>query len=150
MKSEPSVFSFTDLKKAKNKTTSWNGVRNYQARNFMMKEMSVGDQVLFYHSSCDEPGVQGIAVIASPAKPDESALDKKSEFFDPKASQENPIWYLVDVKWSADFKQAVSLAQIREEKKLGAMLLIKKGQRLSIQPVTEEEFAVICGLGGVK
>lgn len=141
MKSEPSVFSIDDL--IKKRESPWDGVRNYQARNFMMKEMAVGDRVLFYHSSCEPPGVAGTAVVSHEALPDATALDKKSAYFDPKASKEQPIWYCVKVKFEEKFPKLVSLEQIRQEKKVAKMLLLKRGQRLSIQPVTKEEFDCI-------
>lgn len=137
MKTEPDVFSIQDLKK--NKTTLWEGVRNYQARNYMVS-MEVGDAVLFYHSSCEVPGVAGIAVVSKKAVPDPSQFDKKSEYYDAKATKEKPIWHCVEVKFATEFKKIVSLEQIKQDKKLAAMLVIKKGQRLSIQPATEAEF----------
>ena len=137
MKTEPDVFSIDHLKK--NKTTLWEGVRNYQARNFMMA-MEVGDPVLFYHSSCEVPGVSGIAVVSKKAIPDPAQFDKKSEYYDPKATKEKPIWQCVEVKFVTKFNEVVSLEQIKKDKKLETMLVIKKGQRLSVQPATEAEF----------
>jgi predicted RNA-binding protein with PUA-like domain len=137
MKTEPDVFSIQDLKK--NKTTLWEGVRNYQARNFMVS-MEVGDDVLFYHSSCEVPGVAGLAVVSKKAVPDPLQFDKKSEYYDPKATKEKPIWHCVEVKFVTEFNDIVSLEQIKKDKKLATMLVIKKGQRLSIQPVIESEF----------
>lgn len=137
MKTEPDVFSIQDLKK--NKTTLWEGVRNYQARNYMVS-MEVGDAVLFYHSSCEVPGVVGLAVVSKKAAPDPAQFDKKSEYFDPKATKEKPIWQCVEVKFVAEFNNVVSLEEIKKDKKLTTMLVIKKGQRLSIQPATEAEF----------
>lgn len=146
MKSEPDVFSFQDLKKRPKKTEPWNGVRNYQARNFMRDEMSPGDLILFYHSSCEIPGVAGIAKVGSTAYPDETQFDKKSEYYDPKATKENPRWFLVDVTYEEDLTH-VPLAQLKEEKKLQEMRLLQKGNRLSILPVTKEEFEWIKKLG---
>jgi predicted RNA-binding protein with PUA-like domain len=137
MKTEPDVFSIQDLKK--NKTTLWEGVRNYQARNFMVS-MEVGDDVLFYHSSCEVPGVAGLAVVSKKAVPDPLQFEKKSEYYDPKATKEKPIWHCVEVKFVTEFNDIVSLEQIKKDKKLATMLVIKKGQRLSIQPVIESEF----------
>ena len=109
MKSEPDVFSFQDLKMRPKKTEPWNGVRNYQARNFMRDEMQVGDLILFYHSSCDIPGVGGIARVSSEPYPDSTQFDKKSEYYDPKATQETPRWFLIDVTFEKDLKKFISL-----------------------------------------
>lgn len=147
MKSEPDVFSFADLKKRPKKTEPWNGVRNYQARNFMRDEMSPGDLILFYHSSCPIPGVAGIAKVASQAYPDSTQFDPESEYFDPKATLENPRWYLVDVVFEQDLDSHVALEEIRQHKKLEEMRLLKPGNRLSILPVTREEFEYIKKLG---
>lgn len=145
MKSEPDIFSIENLKK--DKTTWWEGVRNYQARNFMMKEMKVGDEILFYHSNAEPSGVAGIARVSKLAAPDTSALDKKSEYYDPKATKENPIWFCVQVEYVEKFKNTLSLQTIKDDKNLQNMLVIKKGQRLSIQPVTKEEFEYIKKMG---
>jgi predicted RNA-binding protein with PUA-like domain len=147
MKSEPDVFSFTDLKSRPKKTEPWNGVRNYQARNFMRDEMSPGDLVLFYHSSCEVPGVAGIAEVASQAYPDETQFDRKSEYFDPKASREEPRWFLVDVKFHADLTRVVPLEELRGKPELQEMRLLQKGNRLSILPVTKREFEAIWKMG---
>lgn len=146
MKSEPDVFSFSDLKKRPKKTEPWNGVRNYQARNFMRDEMKIGDLVLFYHSSCDIPGVAGVAKVSSAPYPDETQFDKKSEYFDPKATKETPRWFLVDVTFEEDLNH-VSLEEIRQQEKLKDMRLLQRGNRLSILPVTKEEFQFIRKLG---
>lgn len=146
MKSEPDVFSFSDLKKRPKKTEPWNGVRNYQARNFMRDEMKIGDLVLFYHSSCEVPGVAGIARVSSAPYPDETQFDKKSEYFDPKATEENPRWFLVDVTFEEDLHH-VSLEELRAQEKLKDMRLLQRGNRLSILPVTKEEFSFIRKLG---
>lgn len=147
MKSEPDVFSFEDLKKRPKKTEPWNGVRNYQARNFMRDEMSPGDLILFYHSSCEVPGVAGIAKVASSAYPDSTQFDSKSEYFDPKASKESPRWFLVDVMFEKDLKTFVSLEELKKHQSLQGMRLLQKGNRLSILPVTKDEFEFIVKLG---
>lgn len=147
MKSEPDVYSIDTLKKEK--TTLWDGIRNYQARNFMMKDMVVGDQVLFYHSNHKPPGVAGLAVISKNAQPDPTQFDKKSQYFDAKSSKENPRWHCVEVKYNKKFKTYISLDDIREEKKLTDMMVIRKGSRLSIQPVTKKEFDHVCKMGGL-
>lgn len=141
MKSEPDVFSIDNLKK--DKTTLWEGVRNYQARNYMMNDMSVGDEVLFYHSSTDPSGIVGLATVSKKALPDASQFDKKSEYFDPKATKEKPIWFCVEVKYKSTFKQPLTLHQIKAIEALNTMLVIQKGSRLSIQPVTEKDFNYI-------
>jgi len=147
MKSEPDVYSIDTLKKEK--TTLWDGIRNYQARNFMMKDMEIGDQVLFYHSNHKPPGIAGLAVISKKAQPDPTQFDKKSQYFDPKSSEENPRWHCVEVKYNKKLKTYISLDDIREEKKLSDMMVIRKGSRLSIQPVTKKEFDQVCKMGGV-
>jgi predicted RNA-binding protein with PUA-like domain len=147
MKSEPDVFSFSDLKKRPKKTEPWNGVRNYQARNFMRDDMKEGDLILFYHSSCEIPGVAGIAKVSSKPYPDSTQFDSKSEYFDPKATKEGPRWFLVDVSFEEDLKQLVSLEELKKHKNLAEMRLLQRGNRLSILPVTREEFLFIRKLG---
>jgi predicted RNA-binding protein with PUA-like domain len=144
MKSEPEAFSIDDLKAKKR--SLWDGVRNYQARNFMMNDMKIGDQVLFYHSNATPPGIAGLAEISKEAVPDPTAQDPKSKYFDPKAAPEKPIWFCVEVKFKKKFKRLIPLEELRAEKPLKEMLLLKKGQRLSIQPVTEKEYQYILGL----
>lgn len=146
MKSEPDVFSIEQLKK--DGTTWWSGVRNYQARNYMWKEMQPGDKVLFYHSSCEIPGIAGIAEISKAAEPDPTQFDKKSEYFDKKATKEKPMWYCTQVKFKKIFKNFISLEELRGEKSLADMLVLKKGQRLSIQPVSEKHFQILEKMGG--
>lgn len=138
MKTEPDVFSIDDLNKSK--TTLWEGVRNYQARNFMMKDMQLKDLVLFYHSNATPSGIAGIAEVSKLSIPDPTQFDKRSEYYDKKATKEKPIWYCVEVKFVKKFTQLLSLDQIKKESNLQSMLVIKKGQRLSIQPVTEKEY----------
>lgn len=147
MKSEPDVFSFDDLKARPRKTEPWNGVRNYQARNFMRDEMKIGDLILFYHSSCEIPGVAGIAKVSSLPYPDSTQFDPSSDYFDPKATRENPRWFLVDVSFEKDLKRHVSLEELKKHKELAQMRLMQKGNRLSILPVTPHEFKFIIGLG---
>ena len=147
MKSEPDVFSFEDLKKRPKKTEPWNGVRNYQARNFMRDEMKIGDLILFYHSSCEVPGVAGIAKVSSKPYPDSTQFDPESEYFDPKSTVENPRWFLVDVTFESDLKQFISLEELKKHKKREGMRLLQRGNRLSILPVTREEFDTIRKLG---
>lgn len=125
----------------------WEGVRNYQARNFMMNDMKVGDEVLFYHSSAKPPleiGIAGLATISQSAVPDQLQFNKKSEYFEPKASKEKPMWFCVQVKFKKAFKNVFTLAEIKSTPELSEMLVLKRGQRLSIQPVSEKDFLFIC------
>ena len=145
MKSEPSSFSIDDLKARK--STLWDGVRNYQARNFMMNEMKAGDHVLFYHSSADPAAAVGIAQVIAASEPDVSALDPKSKYFDPKATPGNPIWYCVRIKFKKKFRRPVSLDEMRNHKGLREMPLLRRGNRLSVQPVSEKEFEIVTALG---
>ena len=146
MKSEPDVYSIDQLQK--DTSTWWDGVRNYQARNFMMKDMQVGDEVLFYHSNAEPPGVAGLARITKVAAPDKSQFDKKSEYFDPKATLEKPIWFCVEVTFLKRFPHYVSLADLRENENLKDMLVLQKGSRLSVQPVDAKHFEHIKQMGG--
>ena len=142
MKSEPDEFSIEDLARAPKKTTSWFGVRNYVARNFMRDSMRIGDGVLFYHSSCPEPGIAGIAKVASNPYPDASQFDRKSPYFDPKAKREEPRWMLVDVKLVKKTR-LMPLTEMRNHRELEAMITLKRGNRLSITPVTPAEWDFI-------
>lgn len=146
MKSEPDVFSLDHLQK--DGTTWWEGVRNYQARNFM-QEMEKGDQVLFYHSSTEPPGVAGLATVSERAEADKSQFDKKSDYFDPKATREKPIWFCSQVKFAKKFKHYVSLDDLKKDSGLSDMLVLKRGQRLSVQPVEKKHFEIVKKLGGL-
>lgn len=148
MKSEPGSFSIDDLKRKK--TTLWDGVRNYQARNFMMKDMQLGDEVLFYHSNADPPAAAGVMVISGASEPDPTQFDAQDSHYDPKATPGRPIWYGVQVKFKSKFKREISLQEMRNHKGLQKMVLLQKGSRLSVQPVTEPEFRTICALGSRK
>ena len=145
MKSEPDAYSIDQLKS--DKTTLWDGIRNYQARNFMMNDMKVGDKVLFYHSNAKPPGVVGLATVSKPAQPDPSQFDKKSKYFAPKSKKEDPRWHCVEVKFQKKFKDMLSLDWLKAEKKLEEMLVIKRGQRLSIQPVEKSHYDYIVKQG---
>lgn len=147
MKSEPSVFSFDDLRKKPDATDHWEGVRNYQARNYM-REMTKGDKVLFYHSNCDIPGIVGIAEVVRAAYPDHTSWTPSSHYYDPKSSPRDPRWFMVDVRWKKDFGKIVSLKQLRAVPALASMQVLRKGQRLSVMPVTKEEFEKILELAG--
>lgn len=147
MKTEPEVFSFDDLMKAPGKTTCWEGVRNYQARNMMRDEFKVDDRVLVYHSNANPSGVAGIARVVREAYPDPAALDPKSEYFDEKSKAEGKSrWVMVDIKAVQPARQVVSLEQLRATRGLEDMLVLRRGQRLSIQPVTPREWEIVCKL----
>ena len=139
MKSEPDECSIDDVLAARGRTTPWSGVRNYQARNFMLKDMSVGDGVLFYHSSCPEPGIAGLAEVASAAYPDVSQFDPKSDYYDPASKREAPRWFNVDVR-ALKKTRLVSLPEMKKQKPLKNMVTLRPGNRLSITPVTEAEW----------
>lgn len=147
-KSEPSCFSFQDLQKRPLATEHWDGVRNYQARNFLRDQIKAGDKVLFYHSSIPVPVVVGVCTVVREGYPDHTALDPQSDHFDPKATKEKPIWYMVDVKTDCQLPREVPLPVIREHSALQNMPLINRS-RLSVQPVSEAEFKVIAALGGL-
>lgn len=140
MKSEPDVFSFQDLLDKPSQREKWDGVRNYLARNFMQKEMKVGDQVLFYHSNASPSGIAGLCEVVELATPDETAFDKNSLYYDPKSQVQNPRWFAVSVGKPKKIKNFLSLAELKTEKKLQEMLLLRKGQRLSILPISREEW----------
>ena len=143
MKSEPDVFSIDDLRNSPQRTAGWEGVRNYQARNYMRDEMRKGDPVLFYHSSCPVPGIAGLAEVARESHPDPTALDSQSPYFDPRASEEEPRWFMVSVRFQRKFSEIIPLSRLREIPDLAEMPLLQRGQRLSIQPVTPEQYEVI-------
>jgi predicted RNA-binding protein with PUA-like domain len=145
MKSEPSEFSIDDLVKAKSQTVPWFGVRNYLARNFMRDQMKLGDDVLFYHSSCPEPGIAGLAKVSSPSYPDPTQFNKNSKYFDVKATLETPRWMLVDVQLVKKTR-LLSLADMRENPKLEEMIILQRGNRLSITPVKANEWKIIAKL----
>lgn len=142
MKSEPSDCSIDDLAALPDQTVAWYGVRNYQARNFMRDQMRIGDKIFFYHSSCAEPGIAGIATVSQAVYPDATQYDPKSKYFDPKATPENPRWMNVDVKlWKKT--RLVRLAELRAEPKLANLRILAKGNRLSITPVDPAEWKFI-------
>lgn len=148
-KTEPDVFSFDDLKSRPRKTEPWNGVRNYQVRNFIRDDMNIGDLGFFYHSSCPQPGIAGVVKITKEAYPDPTQFDPSSEYFDSGSKQEAPRWLMVDVKWEADFKTFVTLDMLRADPKLADLLILRRGNRLSITPVEAKDFKHICKLGGL-
>ena len=144
LKSEPEEFSIDAL--AKVKSEPWSGVRNYQARNFIRDGMQIGDGVLFYHSNCAEPGVVGIAEVASQAHPDPTQFDKRSDYFDPAASREEPRWLLVDVRFKRKLKRTITLNELKGREELEEFALIRRGNRLSVMPVTRAQWDFILGL----
>lgn len=147
-KSEPSAYSFDDLMNDPDGWAEWDGVRNYQARNMMRDDMKVGDSILFYHSNAKPMGVVGIASVVKEGYDDFHGLDPDDDHYDPKATAEKPIWSMVDIKGERPLARQVTLDEIKENPKLKDMLLIKKGMRLSIQPITKEEFDEVVSQGG--
>lgn len=149
LKSEQDVFSFDDLLKAPKKTTCWDGVRNYQARNTLRDLMKKGDKVFFYHSNSEPTGIAGICEVVKEGYPDHTALDPTHDHFDPKSTPAAPIWVMVDVKAVRKLPRVVTLAELKGVKGLEEMVLLQKGSRLSVQPVTAAEWAIVCGIAGV-
>ncbi|MEQ8790351.1 MAG: EVE domain-containing protein [Pirellulaceae bacterium] len=149
VKTEPSSYSIQDLAAEPKKTTFWSGVRNYQARNFMRDDMRKGDRVLFYHSNADPPAVVGVAKVVRESYPDHTAWDPDDKHFDPKSPIDSPRWFMVDIKLERIFKQPLSLESLRGVKGLEKMELLRKGSRLSVQPVRQSEFEKILKLAGV-
>jgi predicted RNA-binding protein with PUA-like domain len=146
LKSEPHVFSIDDLAAAANQTTYWDGVRNYQARNTLRDQMQLDDLVLFYHSNCDEPAIAGLAKVVRTGYPDFTAWDENDVHYDPKTDPDNPRWYMVDIQFVEKFKQPLTLSGLRSVNGLEHMVLLQKGSRLSVQPVSPAEYAIILKL----
>ena len=144
VKCEPHECSFDELKTRPKSTGHWRGVRNYQARNSIRDVMRKGDLAFFYHSNCDEPGIAGIVTIVAAGYPDPGQFDKKDKYFDEKSTEREPRWYSFDVKWKKKLKTYVNLADLKSNEKLTEMKVVQKGQRLSIQPVTEKEWKEVC------
>ena len=142
LKSEPEAFSIDDLARSPGRTTCWEGVRNYQARNFL-RSMNCGDQAFFYHSNADPPAIVGVVEIVKQAYPDSYAFDAKSRYFDPKSSRDSPRWFMIDVRFVRKFSEPLALDSLRKVKKLEKMELLRRGSRLSIQPVCEQEWKII-------
>jgi predicted RNA-binding protein with PUA-like domain len=146
VKTEPSVFSWDDLQKLPNQTSPWEGVRNYQARNFMRDEMKLGDRVFFYHSVAKPLAIMGIAQVVKEAYPDPFAFDPKSDYYDPKSSPENPRWVMVDLQFESAFTPPIILDELKQTSGLEEMMLLRKGSRLSVQPVTAQEWEIVCNI----
>jgi len=147
MKTEPNEFSIVDLKNRPGRTEHWDGVRNFKARNFMRDDMQVGDHVLFYHSGKD-PGIAGTARIVKKGYPDHTAWNPGSRHFDPRSTPENPVWYMVDVQFENEFPRTLPLSDLRNVPELKDMLLLRRGNRLSVMPVTDKEFDFIVKMAG--
>ena len=144
MKSEPETFGIEHLKQRPKKIEPWDGVRNYQARNMMRDDMQVGDKAFFYHSNCAEPGIVGIVEIVKAGYPDVTALDPESDYYDPKATPENPRWYRVDVRLSRRLHRPITLTELKQHREaLGDFALLRQGNRLSVLPVTAAQWALI-------
>lgn len=141
MKSEPTVYGIDDLHK--DRSTSWGGVRNYQVRNMFRDDFARGDLAFFYHSSCAEPGIVGVMTVSRTAYADPAQFDRKSEYFDPKSRREAPTWLAVDVRFKSRFRQVLSLDDLRSRAGLAEMLILRRGNRLSVTPVTSDEAAAI-------
>ena len=144
MKSEPDVYSIDDLQR--DGREMWDSIRNYQARNMMRDDMRIGDKVFFYHSNCKEPAIAGIAKVASKPYPDPTQFDKKSRYFDPKSTIAEPRWILVDVEFVRKFKKPITLAEIKANKGLGDMILVRRGNRLSIMPIDKKHWDLILAM----
>jgi predicted RNA-binding protein with PUA-like domain len=142
-KTEPDAFSIDDLAAKPEQTEHWDGIRNYQARNFLRDQIKFGDQVFVYHSSCDNVGIVGIAEVVKEGYADHTQFDPESKYYDPKASQDNPRWYMVDIKLKQKFTQILSLKEIKQMEDITEVGLVKKGQRLSVMPVPENEFKLL-------
>lgn len=149
-KSEPNTFSIDDLKSRPRKTEHWDGVRNFQARNMLRNDVKKGDLILFYHSSCTPPGIVGIAEVVRGGYPDFTAMDANSPYFDPRSTSEKPYWYMVDVKFVEKFPQMVTLEALKENPKLKKMRILRRGNRLSITPVTSDEWKTILKMAAAK
>ena len=146
MKSEPGEFSIDDLAQRPGQTEHWDGVRNYQARNMMRDDMKVGDQVLFYHSNCDNPGVVGIAAISREAYPDHTAFDPQNKHYDSKSKQQAPRWFMVDVRFVRKLNRTISLSELKDRQELDGLALIRRGNRLSVMPVSGQQWHFILSL----
>ena len=144
MKSEPDAYSIDDLKR--DRREPWDGIRNYQARNMMRDDMKIGDKVFFYHSNCKEIGVVGVMKVASKPYPDPTQFDPESNYYDPKSNPDDPRWCLVDVAYVKKLKRTISLAEIKAHRELEEMILVRKGNRLSIMPVSEDHWNLILGM----
>ena len=146
MKTEPNEFGIDDFADCPDQTEPWDGVRNYQARNMMRDDMKNGDRVFIYHSNCDEPGIVGVAQVVREGYPDPTAFDPDDKHFDPKSDPDNPRWYLVDVKFERKLRRTITLAELKSQGALAGMALVRRGNRLSVMPVSGDEWEHILSL----
>ena len=146
MKTEPEEFGIDDLARRPRKTEPWDGVRNYQARNMMRDEMKKGDRVFVYHSNCEAPGIVGLATVVREGYPDPTAFDPEDRHYDPKSDPANPRWYLVDVKFERKLRRTIPLTELKAQAALEGMALVRRGNRLSVMPVSEREWEYILSL----
>lgn len=144
LKTEPQTFGIDNLIAMPDQITPWEGVRNFQARNFLRDEMKIGDQAFFYHSSCKVPGIVGVVEVVTDGYPDSTALNPESQYYDVKSTQERPIWFRVDVKFIKKFKHIISIKELRDNPALSQMILLQKGNRLSVMPVSKKDWTQIC------
>ncbi len=149
VKSEPEAFSFDDLLKSPRQTTCWDGVRNYQARNTLRDLMKKGDRVFYYHSNAEPTGIVGIGEVVKEGYPDHTAFDPKDMHYDPKSTKDAPTWFMVDLKAVTSFREILTLAELKKLKGLEKMVLLQRGSRLSVQPVTAKEWEIVCRRAGV-
>ena len=150
MKSEPNAFSIDTLASRPKKTEPWDGVRNYQARNMMRDQMKIGDKAFFYHSNCNPPGIVGIVNIVKESYPDHTAFDPESKYYDPKSSPDAPRWFMVDVKLEKKFNEMITLDELKHIPQLSSMVLLRKGNRLSVMPVSKKEWDIINKIAAKK
>jgi predicted RNA-binding protein with PUA-like domain len=146
MKSEPNAFSIDDLEQRPHQTEHWDGVRNYQARNMMRDDMKAGDLVFFYHSNCETPGIVGIAKVVREGYPDFTAFDPNDKHFDPKSNADKPTWFMVDVQFDRKLRRTISLQELKMKEDLAELPLVRRGTRLSIMPVSQQQWEFILGL----
>jgi predicted RNA-binding protein with PUA-like domain len=146
MKSEPDVYSIDDLRNAAGKTDTWDGIRNYQVRNMMRDDMKKGDLAFFYHSNCKTPGIAGIMKISRAGYPDYTAFDPKEKYYDPKSDPDNPRWYMVDVRFVRKLKRVITLTELKEQPELADLPLLRRGNRLSVMPLSQQHWDHILSL----
>ncbi|MCH9696593.1 MAG: EVE domain-containing protein [Gammaproteobacteria bacterium] len=146
MKSEPGEFSIQDLQSMPDQTEHWDGVRNYQAHNMMRDEMKIGDQVFFYHSNCEIPGIVGIMKVVRESYPDFTAFDQNDKHYDPKSDPDNPRWFMVDIQFVRQFKRTIALSELKQYPELSELALVRRGNRLSIMPATKDQWEFILSL----
>uniref|UniRef100_A0A7S0TDJ2 Thymocyte nuclear protein 1 n=1 Tax=Elphidium margaritaceum TaxID=933848 RepID=A0A7S0TDJ2_9EUKA len=150
MKSEPDAFSIDDLKAKGSNSEHWDGIRNYQVRNMIRDEIQCGDEALFYHSNCKPPGVVGSMVVCRECYADHTAFDKTEKYYDPKSDPNNPRWFMFDVRFQNKFNRFISLNELKQAKELQTMRILQRGNRLSITPITKNEYEIICKMGQMK